>query len=67
MTLIKQSLESITGTWLAGLLVLLPLALTVAVLAWAIGLVNQFVGPGSLVGQLFAKLGYPFSNNPVLQ
>lgn len=67
MTMIKRSLESIAGTWLAGLLVLLPLALTVAVLAWAIGLVNQFVGPGSLVGQLFAKLGYPFSNNPVLQ
>jgi len=67
VSMIKRSLESIAGTWLAGLLVLLPLALTVAVLAWAIGLVNQFVGPGSLVGQLFAKLGYPFSNNPVLQ
>jgi uncharacterized membrane protein len=65
--MIKRSLESIAATWLAGVLVLLPLALTVAVLAWAVDLVNRFVGPGSFVGQVFAKLGYPFSSNPVLQ
>ncbi len=64
--MIKRSFESIAETWLAGLLVLLPLALTAAVLAWVAGLVNRFVGPGSVVGRIFAALGYPFSSNPGL-
>jgi uncharacterized membrane protein len=64
--MIKRGFESIAATWLAGLLVLLPLALTLAVLAWALSLVNRLVGPGSLVGSVFAALGYPFSSNPVL-
>ena len=64
--MIKRGVESIVATWLAGLLVLLPLALTLAVLAWALSLVNRLVGPGSLVGSLFAALGYPFSRNPAL-
>jgi uncharacterized membrane protein len=64
--MIKRSLESVASTWLAGLLVLLPLALTAAVLVWAFSLVNRFVGPGSFVGGLFAALGYPFSSHPGL-
>ncbi len=64
--MIKRSFESIAATWFAGLLVLLPLALTAAVLVWAFSLVNRFVGPGSFVGGLFAALGYPFSRNPGL-
>jgi uncharacterized membrane protein len=63
--MIKRGFESIAATWLAGLLVLLPLALTLAVLAWALSLVNRLSGPGSLVGSVFAALGYPFSRNPV--
>jgi uncharacterized membrane protein len=61
--MIRRSLQSIVGTWLAGLLVLLPVALTAAVLIWAFNLVNRFVGPGSFIGQLFAAIGYPFSSN----
>ncbi|MGH7335663.1 MAG: DUF502 domain-containing protein [Candidatus Rokuibacteriota bacterium] len=45
---------------------LLPLALTAAVLAWVAGLVNRLVGPSSIVGRIFAALGYPFSSNPGL-
>jgi uncharacterized membrane protein len=66
IALIKRSFQSIFATWLAGLLMLLPLALTVAVLAWAFTLVNRYLGPASLVGRLSAALGYPFSSNPVL-
>jgi uncharacterized membrane protein len=65
--LIRQSLESIARTWLAGLLLLLPLALTLAALAWVFTLLDRFIGPGSLVGQTFAWLGYPFTKNPGLQ
>jgi uncharacterized membrane protein len=61
--MIRRSFQSIAGTWLAGLLVLLPVALTAAVLLWAFNLVNRFVGPGSFVGGLFAAIGYPFSSN----
>ena len=68
--MIRRSLESVAGsvagTWLAGLLVLLPLALTAAVLAWTVSLVNGLLGPSSFVGSLFAALGYPFSANPGL-
>jgi uncharacterized membrane protein len=64
--MLKRGLESIAATWLAGLLVLLPVALTFAVLAWAFNLVNRLVGPGSAVGRLFAAVGYPFSGHPGL-
>ncbi|HSD41770.1 MAG TPA: DUF502 domain-containing protein [Burkholderiales bacterium] len=64
--MIKRSVKSIATTWLAGLLVLLPLALTLAVLAWLFSVVNRLVGPGTLVGRLFAALGDPFSNHPGL-
>jgi uncharacterized membrane protein len=62
----KRSTQSIAATWLAGLLMLLPLALTVAVLGWVFSLVYGLVGPGSFVGRIFAALGYPFSSNPGL-
>jgi uncharacterized membrane protein len=61
--MIRRSFRSVVGTWLAGLVVLLPVALTAAVLLWAFNLVNRFIGPGSFVGQLFARIGYPFSSN----
>ena len=56
--------KSIAATWLAGLLALLPLALTLAVLGWVVSLLNRFAGPGSPVGGFFASLGYNFSDNP---
>lgn len=67
MALIKRSFESIARTWLAGLLLLLPLVLTVAALVWVFSLLNRFIGPGSFIGQIFAKFGYAFSSNPALQ
>jgi uncharacterized membrane protein len=41
----------------AGFLVLLPLALTVALMAWIGDLLLRFVGPGSAVGQLLTRIG----------
>jgi len=55
--MLKRSVESIAGTWLAGLLVLLPLGLTLALVGWLLGLLNQLVGPGSAIGKVFAALG----------
>ena len=56
----RRSFNSIATTWLAGLLALLPLALSLAFLAWLVSLLNTLVGPGSFVGKLFAELGQPF-------
>jgi uncharacterized membrane protein len=64
--MIRRSMQSVAGTWLAGLVVLLPLALTAGVLYWVFTLINSFIGPGSFVGGLFAAIGYPFSRNPGL-
>ena len=62
--MLRRSFQSIAGTWLTGLLLLLPLALTAAVLIWAFNLVNRLVGPGSFVGGLFSAVGYSFSDHP---
>ena len=64
--MLRRGFDSIIAIWFAGLLALLPLALTAAVLAWVLNLIYEYVGPASLIGRLFAALGYPFSSNPVL-
>jgi len=64
--MLKNSVKSILATWLAGLLVVLPLALTLALLAWLISLFAKLLGPATLVGQLFSVLGEPLTKNPLL-
>ncbi|SEI56230.1 Uncharacterized membrane protein [Azotobacter beijerinckii] len=62
----KQSLKSIFATWLTGLLALLPLTLTLVLLAWIISLLNRLIGPSTLAGQISAGLGQYFVSNPSL-
>ncbi|WP_068829997.1 DUF502 domain-containing protein [Pseudomonas sp. BMS12] len=62
----KRSFNSIATTWLAGLLALLPLALSLALLAWLVSLLNTLIGPASFIGKLFAGLGQPFVSSPLL-
>lgn len=63
MALIKRSIESIAGTWLAGLLVVLPLGLTLVLVGWLLALLNRFLGPGSMLGQFFAAIGAPLAGS----
>ncbi len=64
--MLRRGFDSIVTTWLAGLVVFLPLALTLAVLGWLIGVLNHFFGPDSLVGKFFQVLGYSIdANSPV--
>lgn len=44
-------------TFMAGLLAVLPVILTVSVIIWVARLVDQFVGPGSTVGRLLVSIG----------
>lgn len=61
--MLRRSLKSLLTTWLTGLLALLPLALTLVLLAWIVGLLNRLIGPATPIGQLFAALGQPFVSN----
>lgn len=61
--MLRSRIRSLATTWLAGLLVLLPLALTLAVLGWVVGLFNRFLGPDSPVGGIFSLLGYPLARD----
>ncbi|MBB5190115.1 putative membrane protein [Silvimonas terrae] len=64
--MLKPGLRTLATTWLAGLLALLPLALTLFLIGWVVGTLNRFIGPGSLIGQVFAALGAPFAAGPAL-
>lgn len=63
---IKRSFESLLTTWLAGLLALLPLALSLMLVGWLVSLLNGLAGPSSAIGRLFAALGQSFVSNPFL-
>jgi uncharacterized membrane protein len=44
-------------TFVAGLLTVLPVVLTVAVIVWVASVVDQFIGPHSAVGRLLVSIG----------
>jgi uncharacterized membrane protein len=50
-------LGRILRTFLAGVLALLPIAVTLFVIAWVASLVASFAGPGSFIGSFIAGLG----------
>lgn len=47
----------ITRVFLAGLLTLLPLFVTLVVTGWVVSLLNDYAGPNSRFGQLIVSLG----------
>ena len=51
-------------TLLSGLLVLLPVVITIALVAWLGTFIYQFVGPGSVFGRLLTAIGLGFSTSP---
>ena len=51
----KRSFHSLLATWLSGLIALLPLALSLALLGWLVSLLNQLIGPTSFIGKLFSS------------
>lgn len=65
--MIKQRLQTLIGTWLAGLLALLPLALTLSLLIWVVKVIHVYLGPNSPAGRVFSLLGQPFAEHPVLE
>jgi uncharacterized membrane protein len=53
-------------TFIAGFLVLLPLAVTIAVIVWVGSLIFAYLGPDSVVGRILISIGFNFSDSPVV-
>jgi uncharacterized membrane protein len=47
----------IIGIFLAGLFVLLPIAVTIIVVVWLATFLSSYAGPGSMIGRLITALG----------
>lgn len=58
--------RGILSTFLAGLFALLPIVITLGIMAWAGGLLKEWFGPESFVGQTLSQLGLRFVTDPTV-
>jgi uncharacterized membrane protein len=65
-TMVAGGLRRVAGCFLAGVIAILPLVITVAVVAWVGSLVAGFLGPKTVLGRALASLGVPFASDPVV-
>lgn len=56
----------ILSTFLAGLFALLPIVVTLVIMAWAGGVLKEWLGPESFVGRALSQLGLRFVTNPTV-
>jgi uncharacterized membrane protein len=56
----------IRRVFLAGVLLLLPLAVTAFVVGWSVSFIYGFVGPGTVVGRFLTSLGLGFSSSSLV-
>ena len=54
-------MSRLARTFIAGLLVVLPIVLTIVLVVWVANIVITFVGPNSVVGSILITLGFGFS------
>jgi uncharacterized membrane protein len=54
-------MNRVVGTFIAGLLVVLPIVLTIFLVVWAANIAINFVGPNSVIGRMLITLGFGFS------
>jgi uncharacterized membrane protein len=59
--LVSSAFRRFVRCFIAGLLAILPLVLTVAIVAWVAGYVKAFVGPETGVGRGLQSVGFEFS------
>lgn len=62
----RKPLNPLAATWLTGLLAVLPLALTLILVGWLVGIVNRLLGPSSLFGRSFTIFGDAYLAHPLL-
>jgi uncharacterized membrane protein len=59
-------MNNMKRVFLAGVLLLLPLAVTVALVVWTVTLVYGFVGPGTFAGRFLTSIGFGFSSSAAI-
>jgi uncharacterized membrane protein len=55
--IISRWVRPIGSCFLAGLLAILPVVLTLLIVAWVAGFIQTYIGPGSRFGEALASLG----------
>ena len=61
--LVMKNCQRLARSFLAGILAVLPVVITVAIVAWAAGFVRQILGPGTLIGEGLTHVGLRFVTN----
>ncbi len=59
---LKFGWKKLVGYFMAGLLAVLPLVLTVAIVAWVTAFIRDFLGPQTVAGRVLAKVGLQFGS-----
>lgn len=59
-------MTSPSRVFLAGVLLLLPLAVTAFAVGWAVSFISGFVGPGTFVGRTLTSLGLGFTSSSLV-
>ena len=63
-TIFSKNLQRLTRFFLAGLLAVLPVVITVAIVAWVAGFVRQILGPRTLIGE--GLIAWDFNSSPTI-
>ena len=63
MSLVRRVLKRLLQWFIAGVLALLPLIITVGVVVWVAGYVKAIFGPGTMFGQVMRRFGLQFVSN----
>jgi uncharacterized membrane protein len=53
-------------TFIAGFLVLLPLAVTITVIVWVGSFIYAYLGPNGAIGRILISIGFNFSDSPAV-
>ena len=63
---IQKIWQRIVGYFVAGVLAVLPLVITIAVVVWVTDFLREFIGPGTVVGKTLRSFGMNFVSNDTL-
>lgn len=61
-----KNFRRLARSFLAGILAILPVVITVAIVAWVAGFVRQILGRGTLIGEALTALGLRFVTNDTM-
>ena len=62
----RRAHQHLLRLFIAGLLAALPLAATVAIFAWAIGLLLRWLGPSSALGSMLGNIGLGVTGSEIV-